>query len=366
MPITLNPEGKKAVLSIDAGGARGILPVMSLVKLEEATGQKCHDLFDFVAGTSVGAMIAGAVAVGDLAAGEMVELYDRFVSTILKIDYFALVFRHMFRFLFDKAKLRELLYHYFGDVTLGQLDRAILIPVKDMHRAETIFFVNRGPGAPICDDFPLAQVVEASISAPVFFEPYGDAVDGGVGTFGNVCYTATVEAMEYLRYDDLNWKDDNILHLSFGTGMSSKSLPRGAVRYWLPWQWPLWLLNEAMEEASDTSIRLTLRHYRDRMDFRRYQVSLSDDVVKSELGVEIPPGLSSNKLRLSSSKPEQVKLMKDIGAAFAKNLDFALTGEQLIQNPPPGYGGCPYPSRLPPLDTQRLKDMFAGEDTTGG
>lgn len=363
MVVKFNPNGKKTILTVDAGGARGIIPLMALVKLEEDTGRRCCDLFDFVAGTSIGAMIAGAIATGDLSAGQMVEIYDRFVSEILQIDYFALVFRHIFRFLFDKAKLRSLLRHYFDDITLAELDKSILIPVKDMHRAETIFFVNQGPGAKICQNFRLAQVIEASISAPVFFEPYGDAVDGGVGTFGNVCYTATVEAMEYLRRHDKKWRDGNVIHLSFGTGMSSKSLPRGTVRYWLPWQWPLWLLNEAMEEASDTSIRLTLRHYRDQIDFRRYQVSLQDDVVKSELDVDIPPGFSSNKLRLSSAKPQQVKLMKDIGSAFASNLDFNMTGEQLIDNPPPGYGGFPYPSRLPPLTSEVLEEMFAGKET---
>jgi uncharacterized protein len=45
-------------LSIDGGGVRGILPATVLAALEELTGRRAHELFDLVAGTSAGAMLA--------------------------------------------------------------------------------------------------------------------------------------------------------------------------------------------------------------------------------------------------------------------------------------------------------------------
>jgi predicted acylesterase/phospholipase RssA len=45
-------------LSIDGGGVRGILPATVLAALEKLTGRRAHELFDLVAGTSAGAMLA--------------------------------------------------------------------------------------------------------------------------------------------------------------------------------------------------------------------------------------------------------------------------------------------------------------------
>lgn len=358
MSNPFNPGGKKTILTIDGGGARGIIPLMALLKLEAETGQTCHELFDFVGGTSVGALIAAGLAVGRTAA-EMIELYERFIQTIFKIDYLRVLFRHGLRYIYDKTAMRDLLREYVGEVRLGDVEKAVLITVKDMARAETIFFVNKGPGAALVKDFSLIQVAEASASAPVYFQPMGDAVDGGVGAYGNVCYVTTVEAMVYLSQDDPSWLEpDNVIHCSYGTGIPSNRHPRGAVKQWLPLGWPLWIIGEGLDEAMDVNVQVTVRHYDDRIDFRRYQLSLMDDVVRYELGVPIPPGLKSNDLGLDSASPAQVELMKEIGRAFAENLDFSLTGQELHLTPPLGSAGYPYRSRLPALTTAELQAMF--------
>ncbi|HEX6605762.1 MAG TPA: patatin-like phospholipase family protein, partial [Chloroflexia bacterium] len=64
------------LLSIDGGGIRGILPLCQLVELERVTGQLTQKSFQFVAGTSVGAIIAAGIAAGIPAA----RLLDRFIS----------------------------------------------------------------------------------------------------------------------------------------------------------------------------------------------------------------------------------------------------------------------------------------------
>lgn len=356
MTVDFNPERKKTLLTIDGGGARGIIPLMILRRMEEVTGKSVNHLFDFVGGTSVGALIAAGIAAGRNAS-EMIELYDRFVQMIFRKDWQAIVFRHGLRYIYDKTAMRRLLTDFVGDVRLGDLDKIILLTVKDMARAETIFFVNRGPGAALTGHASLARVAEASASAPLYFQPVGDTVDGGVGTFTNACYVATVEAMEYLG--EPGWEDGNVIHVSLGTGLPVNQLRRGEVQGWMPWQWPLWLLGEMLDEASDNNVRLTVRHYGERIDFRRYQVSLQDEVVTGELGITIPPGLRSNNLGLDSASPAEVELMREIGTKFAAGLDFTLSGVELALNAPPGYGGYPFrPSRLPPLTTAEVDAML--------
>ena len=358
--IDFNPQGKKTMLTVDGGGARGIIPLMILQKLELDTGRPAHELFDFVCGTSVGALIAASIAVGH-SAEEIITLYHKFIASIFKIDYFAVAFRHGLRYLYDKTAAREVLREALGDVRLKDLPIGALFTTKDVVRGETIFFVSRGPGARVTGDVMLRQVVEASASAPIYFEPVGDCVDGGVGTYGNTCYVATVEALEYMSRQDPAWRDGNVIHVSVGTGLAAQARQRGEARRWLPLGWPLWIINDVLDEAGDASVQITARHYGSRIDFRRYNVSLLDSVVREELGVAIPPGMESNKLSLASASAAEVALLKAIGTAYAAHLDFTRTGAQLIQSPPPGSTGSPYPSRLARLTAAEVQAMLSGK-----
>lgn len=55
---------ERRVLSIDGGGIRGIIPAVLLTELERQTGRPARETFDFIAGTSSGALAAGALAAG--------------------------------------------------------------------------------------------------------------------------------------------------------------------------------------------------------------------------------------------------------------------------------------------------------------
>jgi len=60
------PEEKSRrvrVLAIDGGGIRGIIPALVLARIEELTGKPASELFDLIAGTSTGGIIALGVNV---------------------------------------------------------------------------------------------------------------------------------------------------------------------------------------------------------------------------------------------------------------------------------------------------------------
>jgi patatin-like phospholipase/acyl hydrolase len=48
------------VLSIDGGGIRGLIPAVVLAEIERRTGRRIADLFDLIAGTSTGGILAAA------------------------------------------------------------------------------------------------------------------------------------------------------------------------------------------------------------------------------------------------------------------------------------------------------------------
>lgn len=74
--LNFYPIGKKVILSIDGGGMRGTIAIAMLAELEKMTGKPCQPLFDMVAGTSTGAIIAAALGLG-FTAQQTLEMHSR-------------------------------------------------------------------------------------------------------------------------------------------------------------------------------------------------------------------------------------------------------------------------------------------------
>jgi len=64
----------RRILTIDGGGVRGIIPAVLLAELESRTGKLTRDVFDFVGGTSTGAVLAAGIAAG-IPAERLVSVY---------------------------------------------------------------------------------------------------------------------------------------------------------------------------------------------------------------------------------------------------------------------------------------------------
>jgi len=69
------------VLAIDGGGIRGMIPAAFLNQLERRTGRSVSQLFDYVAGTSTGGILALGLGLGrpgqapPYTASELMSLY---------------------------------------------------------------------------------------------------------------------------------------------------------------------------------------------------------------------------------------------------------------------------------------------------
>ena len=225
--IVFNPANKTTLLSIDGGGMRGVIPLAMLIYLEEQTGKPAYDLFDMVAGTSTGAIIAAGLGLG-MTAKEIMEVAYK--------DRLPKAFGEPGRLFWIRYILRGLKYMYpfepFLDA-LGPLARGkkvsdikkpiILLTTKDIRTSNTYYITNSGPGAAKFTDWPLNGAVGASGAAPIFFPPIlGNLIDGGVGSFGNPCMATSIEAVEYIG---INAED--ILHISLGSGFVSNERADG-------------------------------------------------------------------------------------------------------------------------------------------
>lgn len=78
---------KRKILSIDGGGIRGIIPATILNYIEEKTGKRIGAMFDIIAGTSTGGILALGLAMrnsdsssnheAEYTAAELVHFYRK-------------------------------------------------------------------------------------------------------------------------------------------------------------------------------------------------------------------------------------------------------------------------------------------------
>ncbi|KAG7255181.1 hypothetical protein CRUP_016974 [Coryphaenoides rupestris] len=72
------------VLSIDGGGARGVVPLQMLKLLEAETGRPIHQLFDYICGVSTGAVLAFMLGLARFSLEECEDMYRRFGSDVFR------------------------------------------------------------------------------------------------------------------------------------------------------------------------------------------------------------------------------------------------------------------------------------------
>jgi len=238
------------MLALDGGGIRGLITLGILEKIEKlvqdkAGGRLC-DYFDYIGGTSTGAIIAAGLARG-LSTADLMEFYSSCGKQMF--DPAWLVERIKYLYTADPLKAR--LQEVFGLATTLEPDnlKCLLLIVTRNVTTDSPWPVSSNPDAKYNDParkdcnlrIPLWQLVRSSTAAPVFFPPevvQWDPtdpsktfvfVDGGVTPYNNPAFLLYRMATEPAYC--LNWKtgEDSLLLISVGTG-AAESLGATAAR----------------------------------------------------------------------------------------------------------------------------------------
>ncbi|KAI3366812.1 hypothetical protein L3Q82_009473 [Scortum barcoo] len=72
------------VLAIDGGGTRGLLALQTLHKLQNLTGKRIHQLFDYICGVSTGAILAFMLGIFQIPLDECEEMYRKLGADVFK------------------------------------------------------------------------------------------------------------------------------------------------------------------------------------------------------------------------------------------------------------------------------------------
>ena len=246
----------RKMLALDGGGIRGLISLGILQRLEECLAAlsgkgdafRLCDFFDYIGGTSTGAIIAAGLACG-MSVKALIEFYQasgRDMFEKARLD------KRLVNF-YSADPLRQRLKEVFNVSEDGTYDqnspdrdlspdglRCLLLVVTRNATTDSPWPISSNPDARYNDPtrrdcnlrIPLWQLVRASTAAPIYFPPEilkwdvtdrlktFTFVDGGMTPYNNPAFLMYRMATHPLYR--LQWKtgESNLLVVSVGTGMA--------------------------------------------------------------------------------------------------------------------------------------------------
>jgi uncharacterized protein len=356
----------KRILSLDGGGVRGALSIAFLERIEALLGERAKpgrparlcDFFDLIGGTSTGAIIGTALALG-LTAADIKDFYFHLAPRVFRRPLFRL---KLFQAIFDSRSLKTEIDQIIGDRRLDSPDLLtnIAIITKRMDTGSA-WIVTNNPKAKYWDDpedgsfignrcYRLADLVRASTAAPYYFSPHeiqvvegeppGLFVDGGVSPFNNPAL-ALFQLTAIPAYG-FGWPvgEENLLIVSVGTGARRDRLNPATA-----WRMPaVGLAIEALRSvvADASSQALVMMQALGRTDtpwvvnsevgdmggvllsqqplftFQRYDVRLEREILREEFGISLSDAQVAAVGMMENAA--SIPLLYEIGQAAAGKL----------------------------------------------
>jgi len=326
--------GPKRILALDGGGVRGIVALAFLKRIEETleaqAGRSVRlcDYFDLIGGTSTGAIIAVALALGHNVA-ELREFYLRLAPMVFRPRRLKLP---GLKALFDARALAAELHTVIGDRRLDSVDLQTGIGVL-LKRLDTAgaWILTNNPRSKYWETpadhsyignrhYRLAQVVRASAAAPHYFDPqeieiapgeHGVFVDGGLTPHNNPSLALFLAAV--LPGYRLGWQasPEKLTIVSVGAGTFRDRIDPRALKKGLSGQQALRAMIQLIGENQQLTLTLmsffgasptpcpinseigdlskTSPPRGPLFRFLRYDIKLEEDWLKEELGASVGP-----------------------------------------------------------------------------
>lgn len=246
-------EGPRKLLALDGGGIRGIMTLEVLAKIESELQNKLGrdvnfvlaDYFDYISGTSTGAIIATCLSLGM----RVEEIRDFYIASgpamFDKTNLIKRYFRNKFHDQKLAKKLQDVIAQKTGEpqAALGcDALRTYLLLILRNATTDSPWPISNNPAAKYNDrtrpvsnlDLPLWQLVRASTAAPTYFPPEVITirdhqlkdhefvfVDGGVTMYNNPAFQLFL--MATIAPYNLRWPtgEDKMLLVSVGTGSAA-------------------------------------------------------------------------------------------------------------------------------------------------
>lgn len=325
-------KGIVKILSIDGGGIRGIIPAIVLTEIEKRTGRPVSQLFDLVAGTSTGGILALGLTIPKTkgaplyTAQNLVEMYEREGRRIFSRSLLRKLFAcdNLTWKKYSSTGIEQVLLEYFGDSRLRDAATEVLITSYEVERRFPFFFKSCHARERLDYDFPARQIARATSAAPTYFEPmklftgtnsdHYTLIDGGVFA-NNPAACALVEACT--TFPDAS----AYLMVSLGTGALMRSLPLSVAKYWGSVRWAKPLIDIVFDGVSST------------VDYQLRELVRSTPS-QSQLYYRFQVHLNGHDSKLDNTSPRNITALKALGYELVEreSEDIAKLCEELVKD----------------------------------
>ncbi|MBW4592859.1 MAG: patatin-like phospholipase family protein [Brasilonema angustatum HA4187-MV1] len=315
MNTTANSKYK--ILAIDGGGIRGIIPALILAEIEKRTQKQIFSLFDLIAGTSSGGILAlGLTKPGltpELSENLSVAQYSAEALLQIFLEYGCEIFYEPFfeRILgqiedifiqpkYSSEGREEILRQYFGYTPLENNLKEVFVTSYDIEQRIPIFFTNKLEKQKtesrnfrkLCGGLTLTDAALATSATPTYFAPHRiptfhntngfyTLVDGGL-VANNPSSLAILEAQISRQENKQVLNTEDILLVSLGTGSLTSVYPYNEVKNWGLLQWGRPLLNMVFDGGSEVVAgeleRLFESNNKETQTYYRFQTFLTGEL----------------------------------------------------------------------------------------
>jgi patatin-like phospholipase/acyl hydrolase len=284
------------VLSIDGGGIRGLIPALVLAEIERRTGRRTAELFDLIAGTSTGGILAcgltrpgpdgsplhSAEALAEIYRTEGPKIFDR--SLLKRITSVEGLLDERY----DDSGLNAALDAYLGETRLKEAVCDVMLPAYDIKDRFAFFF--RSSRARTNDeyDFSMAAAARATAAAPSYFEPVEVTDAAGARTYPLIDGGVFAVNPAMCAYAEVVGSGADISVLAaLGTGSHTTAYEFDEVRGWGQLEWVRPLIDMVFDGVADTvdfeAATLSRGRYRRLQAELRYASDALDDAGEANL-----------------------------------------------------------------------------------
>jgi len=257
LPLAVIKKNMKKIriLSLDGGGIRGILPGIVLTQIEKKLQKKTKDpniklsdMFDFMAGTSTGGILALAYLTPNeenrpkLTAQEAVNIYLDRGDKIFDVSNWQKIksLNGLADEKYNASELEEALEDTFGELKLSNLLKPCIISSYDIKNGKPHFFKQHKSNNDTYN-FKIKDVARATSAAPTYFETarvkndigtFYPLIDGGV--FVNNPSLVAYSEVRSMTFENMeNFPSaKNMMIVSIGTGSVSIGYDYNKAKDW--------------------------------------------------------------------------------------------------------------------------------------
>ncbi len=243
-PVSRYTPPQRWLLSLDGGGARGLMQLHTLAELERRTGKSIPEMFDGISGTSIGGILACLLTLPDPEHPTKPKYSARALLTILQENLEKLFvskwqsFGGLFRTRYKTSSIRGVLEKLLKDNTFKERLLPVVLVAHDLNINEERLISTTDD-----ENFLTKDVAMATGAAPTYFKPQHvfplniPSSRGYVLSDGGTCMNNPTLPGLTLMHAHYGVRAEDVKVLSLGTGIPStthmhEGLLRGGILKW--------------------------------------------------------------------------------------------------------------------------------------